>query len=105
MSRETLRARLEAATPEPWELERDYAVIGFDPKRRLGRSLLATVYDDGNPALIAHARQDLPALLRVADAMAALPTVFEAGMQDPRALAQWWLTVAQPALAALEALP
>lgn len=72
MSRDSIRQRVAAATEGPWEQDGDYAVYGFDHTRRRGRSLLATVYDYGNPDFIAHARQDIPALLAVADAAAAV---------------------------------
>lgn len=107
MSRETLRARLAAATPGPWSDEG--GIVGHPSGDDIATCWDAIGRDGGNSqtnaALIAAARQDIPALLRVADAVAALPGVFEAGMQDPRTLAEWWMTVASPALAALEALP
>lgn len=102
MSRATLRARLEAATPGEWEWagpiediagylsgiqqrtdERDdaqpvaWTVQTPDPEDDQGGSITPAFCGNGpraahNAALIAHARQDLPALLDVADAAAAL---------------------------------
>lgn len=62
MSRETLRARLAAATPGPWTDDQwDEAYYPC----RIGEG--GTTIENGR--LIAHARQDLPALLALADAV------------------------------------
>lgn len=83
MSRETLRKRLEAATPGPWwsvtDAEPDpYAIYdhvwgadGDAVAQAFGNLAAADgVLAEDDAALIAHARQDLPALLELADAAA-----------------------------------
>jgi hypothetical protein len=113
MSRESIRQRLEAATPGPWfhykaaRLRKQFAGgpvdevsvgpggptvvpwIGFDGADGTKKSKRA------NAAFIAHARQDIPALLAVADAAAAV--AWQTGGTDGERLAD--------ALAALEAQP
>lgn len=91
MSRETLRGRLMAATPGPWQA---------------GRPVSAQ--DDA--ALIAHARQDLPALLALADAAARDIDRCDACGTNPVAWGpdRGWCAVHEAtggALVALETLP
>jgi hypothetical protein len=68
MSRASIRQRVEAATEGPWELVHDDA--GFaDVCTPIGYTLMGVnLPSDGDFA--AHARQDIPLLLAVADAAA-----------------------------------
>lgn len=93
MTRETLRQRLAAATPGPWEQggpgdedRSESCIVNMNPRwepfvfpdgevQWLPNGRAGIIYDEGghrptDAALIAHARQDLPALLALADAAA-----------------------------------
>ena len=76
MSRDSIRARVEAATPGPWEWDDPY-VLGQAPPDGM---VVTYIYQfDTKPAnhdraFIAAARQDIPALLRIADTADALAT-------------------------------
>lgn len=125
MSRETLRARLEAATPGPWgrftdghEHIDDIAQCLFDSlaatESSAGCQMTDATWVDGgerlvafigngprqthNGDLIAHARQDLPALLALADAA-------EWHRSQHQRTRSWEGCVVCHALAAVEALP
>ena len=136
MSRDSIRARVAAATEGPWET---YIVEdGHRPRTFVAREggvevppkwyvaylpEMDPADSDADAAFIAHARQDIPALLAVADAAAAL--VGDIAPREPigdciycssRYLGVgrfdftphdetcvWWL--AWKAIAALEALP
>lgn len=101
MTREGLRARLEAATPGPWTTKYESSRLGLIAE--LGNDVVWPVGDTmplgskDDAALIAAARQDLPALLAVADAAKALLRG-----DDVLAVAEGRL---RAALAAVEALP
>lgn len=60
MSRASIRARVAAATPGPWRAE--FGIIWS------GGSSIGEMDDERDAPLVAHARQDIPALLAVADA-------------------------------------
>lgn len=69
MSRDSIRARVAAATEGTWSVsvwEDGYLTVDFDTED--GISVIPM--DEANTAFIAHARQDVPALLAVADAAA-----------------------------------
>lgn len=70
MSIESIRERVEAATPGPWTADGDL-IEGVDRSGKRERDHLAQVYDRyGDLPFIAHARTDIPALLAVAEAAA-----------------------------------
>lgn len=80
MSRETLRARLVAATPGPWKHRRGYPAdrfhpegygyVQFGPTEAKAAGLGTDQLAKADAEFIAAARQDIPALLAVADAAA-----------------------------------
>jgi len=114
---ESIRARVEAATPGPWHRGtfRVHAIFPDGPIGTAGSvaEVRPNVYggsdvsemepqDEGNVAFIAHARQDIPALLAVAEAATAWLRIDPEDDEtpedewDPRAVAL------RDALAALE---
>jgi hypothetical protein len=70
-----VRARAEAATEGPWEIER-YPHGGGRIWKKLhsgNRSLIADTFDGaGNREFLFHARSDVPRLLKAIEAVAAL---------------------------------
>ncbi len=115
MSRETVRARLEAVTEGPWTQEMDDdgtpgCVIRMGVPNEYG-GFDGTIYDEGghdehDAAFIANARQDIPALLAVADEVDGLmQTLSVIRVLDvfPGLLGR--LHVIAEAMAALDALP
>lgn len=118
MSRETLRARLADATPGPWTADDD-PELTCDSVWANDGDMVASTYgsaakgssDMADSALIAHARQDLPALLALADAVADMfatrYTTWSGNGDESPADAQWLHdpTEVRKALAALEELP
>lgn len=83
-----IRARVDAATPGPWESERtdpgehDQGFLIDRMGAGMASSLVAGTYDHGdraaaNAEFIAHARDDVPRLLAVVDAVLALRVPFE----------------------------
>jgi hypothetical protein len=76
MSLRTIKERVEAATPGPWTADEVWWVCqpGED-----GDIIVdgATPPEPADAAFVAHARTDVPALLRVAEAVAMMPTPVE----------------------------
>ena len=119
MSRETLRARVAAATEGPWEAEATTEYRTGRRTRRAGPVIFGPAApvirahadaEDADAAFIANARQDIPALLRLADAVAEL-MCHEVGWNGE---SPYWVYTGSPAsllrtmrdaLADLEALP
>lgn len=79
MSLRTIKERVEAATPGPWAIARyqhggGRVATSFD---HADRELVADLYHEGDREFLYAARTDVPALLRVAEAVAMMPTPVE----------------------------
>ena len=115
MSRDSIRARVEAATEGPWtdeEFDLGYFVVqpGADGDVVFGDTRYNMRPDRTDAAFVANARQDIPTLLRLADAVAEL-MCHEVGWNGE---SPFWVYTGSPAsllrtmrdaLADLEALP
>jgi hypothetical protein len=104
MSLSSIRSRVEAATPGPWDWEDPYRL-----EQPLEFGMVVTYIDrfESKPSpadrtFIAHARQDIPALLRVAEAAAA---VLERSLHGACEEERCPYYALRAALAELEALP
>src|SRR5688500_12730332 len=85
---DAIKARTEAASSGPWEVEPGLAGLydfnGFLIHGPKGGYVAADISpDDGTAAFIAHARADLPALIRVAEAAARLLALQEEKVEYP----------------------
>lgn len=114
MSIETIKERAEAATPgdSAHVIRADGAGLWGDPYGGWlvwtdRRTYIGDIYHESDAAFIAHARTDIPALLRVAEAARSL--VEQEGDCDPMGLGCRHISCPWPdlraALADLEALP
>ena len=114
MSRSSIRARVAAATEGPWSANVARFVFRSTPHTDVTWGVqeteLALPMTEANGQFIAQARQDIPALLRLADAVAEL-MCHEVGWNGE---SPYWVYTGEPAsllrtmrdaLADLEALP
>lgn len=111
MSLRTIKERVEAATPGPWRKRlpgwigpdrHKYGCVFFGPSP--DEMYTTSPLTPTDAAFIAHARTDIPALLRVAEAAAAVRQAADEDPPDLRREFTAWVEL-RAALADLEALP
>lgn len=81
MSLETIKERADAATPGPWSADGGYAIRGATDDVLVMVDKADVLMEREDAAFIAHARQDIPALLRVAEAAALYRTAMAVALE------------------------
>ncbi len=100
-----IRERVEAATPGPWHSGGDGAICSDHVEPNVCWPIASCSTSRTNAAFIAHARQDIPALLAVAEAAARLSECYAAEAPSSFDTFVGLTSALRDALAALEAAP